>query len=393
MQEKSCVQDGQTINTYKCLPPGNYYVQVFTPAAVNGYVVTGTIDLVATVQPHQDSCSAINPCLATSRFTPQFDCNTNDSVKCYNFSTYGYNIVYNWNGGYNNQVSSALAPSFYYPRLSHDSSYVIRLITNNTACGGRDTFRLTMNIPARPSLHLIDDTALCTHQSIGIDAGGFPGCTYLWNDGSTGSSYVAHEQNEGDYLYKVKVDYNGCFVTDSVGIRFKKSPNVEIHKSNDINCVIGRAFLVAEGAMTYSWDPANYLNNPNVPKTIASPVTTTTYRVIGSNPNGCKDTAYIPLNVNLSDGADAFGVPNAFTPNGDGVNDCFGVSYWGRVNNFSLNVYDRWGRRLFHSTNPSDCWDGKWKGKEQDNGSYIYDLKGEGACGPVSRKGNLLLIR
>src|SRR6185295_2220503 len=55
-------------------------------------------------------------------------------------------------------------------------------------------------------------------------------------------------------------------------------------------------------------------------------------------------------------------IPNAFTPNGDGINDTFGVKGEG-IKNFVMRVYDRWGEVIFESENAKQQWDGTYKGK------------------------------
>ena len=64
-------------------------------------------------------------------------------------------------------------------------------------------------------------------------------------------------------------------------------------------------------------------------------------------------------------------IPNTFTPNGDGLNDTFGVR-GEDIGQYSLMVYDRWGEVIFSSNNPNIQWDGKYKGHEVQVGAYAY---------------------
>ena len=86
-------------------------------------------------------------------------------------------------------------------------------------------------------------------------------------------------------------------------------------------------------------------------------------------------------------------MPSAFTPNGDGLNDCFGVQQRGLLNDMQLSVYNRFGGRIFYTTTPDKCWDGKYNGVLQDVGTYIYTLTLSGACGKETHKGTLVLIK
>ena len=84
---------------------------------------------------------------------------------------------------------------------------------------------------------------------------------------------------------------------------------------------------------------------------------------------------------------------NAFTPNGDGLNDCFGIKNWGVITELQFLIYNRWGELVFSTTNPTACWDGNFKGQPSILGNYVYYIKANTLCGKIERKGNLALIR
>ena len=77
-------------------------------------------------------------------------------------------------------------------------------------------------------------------------------------------------------------------------------------------------------------------------------------------------------------------IPSAFSPNGDGINDTFGVKGEG-ISSYRMIIYDRWGEVLFDSTNPRQQWDGKCKGRPAEQGTYVYQVFASG----VSSKGKL----
>lgn len=70
-------------------------------------------------------------------------------------------------------------------------------------------------------------------------------------------------------------------------------------------------------------------------------------------------------------------IPSAFTPNNDGINDTFGVKGEG-IKNFHIYIYNRWGELLFESTNPKQQWDGSFKGRKSEQGTYVYKLLASG---------------
>lgn len=66
-------------------------------------------------------------------------------------------------------------------------------------------------------------------------------------------------------------------------------------------------------------------------------------------------------------------IPNAFTPNGDGINDMFGVKGEG-IRNFQLRIYDRWGKVIFESMDPKKQWDGYFEGRPVEQGVYVVQV-------------------
>ncbi|MDE6062756.1 MAG: T9SS type B sorting domain-containing protein, partial [Duncaniella sp.] len=82
----------------------------------------------------------------------------------------------------------------------------------------------------------------------------------------------------------------------------------------------------------------------------------------------------------VSIGASSLKCPNAFSPNGDGVNDEWKVSYSSIVS-FDCHIFDRYGHEMASFSDPSLGWDGKYKGKLVPSGAYYYVIKARGADG------------
>jgi hypothetical protein len=220
MQEQSCVQDALTRNTYKCLAPGNsYYIQVFSPNIINingYYQVTGDIDLNIAAVVHADTCLPAATCIGVANFTPQFDCTKDRNVTFTNFSTYGSSIQYKWDFGYNNQTSTAVSPQFFYPALTVNKTYTVKLVITNALCGKKDSVTQTVSIPARPAVNLGNDTVICDNGSgITLDATSHTGSTYYWSyNGSTQPIFTLGVT----YAPIVEVTYNGCKARDTINV-------------------------------------------------------------------------------------------------------------------------------------------------------------------------------
>jgi gliding motility-associated-like protein len=86
------------------------------------------------------------------------------------------------------------------------------------------------------------------------------------------------------------------------------------------------------------------------------------------NQHGCVDTV---TNCIVIDPIFTLYIPDAFTPNGDGLNDAF-MAKGNDVKTFEMYIFDRWGMQLFHSTNINDGWDGTVKGSVAMEDTYVY---------------------
>tara|TARA_Y100000385_G_scaffold91365_1_gene94277 strand:+ start:490 stop:969 length:480 start_codon:yes stop_codon:yes gene_type:complete len=66
--------------------------------------------------------------------------------------------------------------------------------------------------------------------------------------------------------------------------------------------------------------------------------------------------------------------PNAFSPDGDGINDLFKISGQG-IKDFQIEIYNRWGQMVYKSFDLSNGWDGTFKGKKLPTGTFVYKIK------------------
>jgi gliding motility-associated-like protein len=140
----------------------------------------------------------------------------------------------------------------------------------------------------------------------------------------------------------------------------------------------------------YYWKPNDgSLNNNNINNPIASPQQNTVYIVYGYDKNGCMDSAFV--NVTLDYQGD--GIPSAFTPNGDGLNDIFRPALnFQKLVDFS--VYNRWGQQVFQTNDKTHGWDGTYQGKPLDMGVYYYMIiVGDPDGQNIIHKGEVTLIR
>lgn len=238
---------------------------------------------------------------------------------------------------------------------------------------------------------------VCESQPVQLTGNNGTGYTYSWSPSTFLSDPTAANPTctpTSTITYRVLIKEPVCSYDSSFSVIVTANPNpiVSAQKSNDIDCSISTAILQASGAETYIWTPAATLSNATVPNPVASPGVTTTYFLTGKNSFGCIDTTSVTIKV-TNGGLPIFALPNAFTPNGDGKNDCFGIQKWGNVTITEFSIFNRWGEKVFQTKNPSQCWDGRFKGILQPSGGYTYVILANTFCGKIRKTGYVLLIR
>ncbi len=246
-----------------------------------------------------------------------------------------------------------------------------------------------------PTFTLNGNNKICYGNTIQLNASG--GDNYLWSPAhSLNSSIVANPIANPDTttLYAVYISETNCNYDTTLNLRITVDPTpiVQAQKSNDIDCGSPTAQLNATGASSFLWTPSTGLNNPTIANPLAGISATTTYIVTGTNNFGCKNSDTLTVNVTNAN-KPTFVLPNAFTPNGDRINQCFGIQRWGNVTIKEFSIYNRWGQRVFSTKDPTKCWDGTINGKPQATGAYAYVINASSFCGEIVHKGLVMLIR
>ncbi|MBS1746644.1 MAG: gliding motility-associated C-terminal domain-containing protein [Bacteroidetes bacterium] len=269
--------------------------------------------------------------------------------------------------------------------------------TDVNKCSNIDS--VTVNVTPVPAFQLApQQIVICVGNTTVLAASG--GDVFSWSPAQTVSNPGAAATNvypAETTTYKVIITDTTCKVTDSLfsTVTVDEPPVVSITKSNDVDCINWQAQLTATGGNRFKWSPNQNISNPAISNPVVTPVSDTWYFVEVTSENGCTNKDSILVKSILNPEAKVFEVPSAFTPNHDGLNDCFEVKYWGPADIFDLSVYNRMGDLVFHSNNINACWDGNYKGLPQPQGVYVYKINISSRCsnGLVQKKGTVVLIR
>lgn len=186
--------------------------------------------------------------------------------------------------------------------------------------------------------------------------------------GTSHSKHTIYNLLEGEYF--LKINTKDCDTT--IKVELKAYPKAEITIEPDIATInLGDEIeLTATGGINYSWTPANSLNVRTESIVLAKPNENTRYTVNAVNEYGCRDTAFAMVNVIYDKN---IRMPNAFTPNNDGLNDLFTIPD-GKWQILKFEVYNRFGQKVYQKENHSAGWDGKFNGRTCDQGVYFYSI-------------------
>jgi gliding motility-associated-like protein len=138
--------------------------------------------------------------------------------------------------------------------------------------------------------------------------------------------------------------------------------------------------------VTAQWSPALGLSNPNALQPLAKPGKDQLYQLTVTSKDGCKASDTVTVRV-----IDKLFIPNAFSPNGDGINDTWIIRYLDSSPDAVIQIFDRYGKLIFNQTGYNTPWDGTFKGVPLPVGVYYYvlDLRNGGTIST----GSVTLIR
>ena len=215
------------------------------------------------------------------------------------------------------------------------------------------------------------DTVICAGDSTEIYAE--EGIYYYWypsiglsnNDSSWTYAYPIQSIN-----YHVIIENNyGCRDTFSVAIDVSQDPLV--NAGNDFWMTYGEPVNLngSTSESDFYWESNSWLSCSTCLNPSINPSETTQYILHAIDSAGCENSDTVEVNIKGS-----IFTPNSFTPNDDGLNDEFEIK-GENIKNFELWIYDRWGENIFHSSEISDFWDGKYLGNKCKIDTYLWIIE------------------
>lgn len=237
-----------------------------------------------------------------------------------------------------------------------------------------------------------NDTIICPGDSAFLIAGG--GDSYVWSPANSLSdpfnqSTYAYPSTPTTYSVTV-TSLNGCARTVDVTVDLYPLPVVSAGPDAFIQygeeVVLGGSTL----AHLYWWTPTDSLSCDQCLNPIANPGTLTDYIFNVVDVNGCRNSDTMTVYIDA-----VLYVPNAFTPNGDGINDIF-YAFGKEIKTFEMLVFNRWGNLIFQTDNIDYGWDGRFKGILSPFDLYVWKIKYTDYINPEVinvKRGHVTLVR
>lgn len=247
--------------------------------------------------------------------------------------------------------------------VSASGAYTV-MIADNNGCSSSDTFDVSTYTAISISL---TDLEICPQETDTL-FGPEGYVSYAWTGGSTGQNL---EVSDAGTYYLTVTDENGCTAVDSSIV---SAVGVEVTATADPSLIdIGETTTLTaspingSGNYSYSWEPAELVSDATLQSPTTSPTADTVFTVsVTDLTTGCVATDTVLVTV-FDETRYAF--PEAFSPNGDGNNDLFGLMSTGDIVMTKFSIHNRWGQLVHEDPTP---WDGTFEGTDQPNGTYVF---------------------
>lgn len=291
---------------------------------------------------------------------------------------------YKWNVNYPYDVGNTSPSREVYPGI-----YVVQYITSNPCAYHIDSFIVPKPKPL-PELRVQECMASVQPTEDTLD------WAYTWLKGND-TLHAKPYSKAGDAIYNLTPGTYSLYLQNPDGcdttfiFEIGDPPFLVVSPLDTIIRYGDSIRLQASGMYYYTWSPSGSLDNDTSSTPFARPLHPVTYWVTGISEGGCIDSAMISVDIDYT--MPDF-VPNAFSPNGDGINDRFRIENITYQHASEFRVFNRFGQCVFYTMNAKNGWDGTFNGKPCDTGTYYYLIR---IAYPDKKektlKGDVLLIR
>ena len=245
------------------------------------------------------------------------------------------------------------------------------------------------------------DTTICTgiavtFSAIVINAGTSP--VYQWkvngtNVGTNAAVYSSRSLKNGDVVScsvgsSLQCATASAVTSNNVRIAVDEIPVIAMRPDTVIleGSSIRLNTFVNGNIASYRWTPSGTLDNATLVSPLAQPLTTTTYSLLVITPGNCRATGHTTIYTITE-----VNIPNAFSPNNDGINDVWSIPGLSFYKDCLVEVFNRYGQLVFKSKGYNRPWDGIANGQSVPVGTYYYIINTDGLYG--KRSGSVTILK
>lgn len=281
-------------------------------------------------------------------------------------------------------------PGIANPVLSPAATTTYTVTGTTGACNISKSF--TVTVGSNVSLIVHEDTTICYGASFNANTTS-NGTTFSWSPAAGVSNTAIASpvlSPTATTTYTVTARTGTCTTVRTFTVTVR--PAITVSAGPGASILAGSSVTLqgSGSAGTYLWTPPTGLSATNILNPVATPAATTTYTLKITNAQGCSNTDNVTINI----------LPycikplNAFTPNKDGYNDTWFVTNGNCVKRVTALVYNRYGSKVFESTDYKNDWDGTYKNKPLPDATYYYTLTYELISNEIiTKKGNVTILR
>ncbi|MCZ2223230.1 MAG: PKD domain-containing protein [Chitinophagales bacterium] len=393
--------------TYAWSGPGGFTSNQQNVSITNSTTaMSGTYTIKVTLNNCESSASTnvvVNPNPIANFNLPDFVCMPGNPAKFTNTSTIASGTLsYLWNFGDGSPTSTAENPSHVY---ATSNTYNVKLTaTSNAGCSKQVSKDFSAFYDKPIANFTVSPSELCQgNPNTFTDLSTAPNSTIsnrYWNFGenntwtnTTNTSLTKLYQNAGNYTVSLTVkNQQGC-PSDTMRKQVKVYVQPVIDAGPPIIVPVGTIVQFnpivndSSSAITFKWSPATGLSNANILHPLLKVTQNINYVLKATGAGNCSATDTL-----IVKGLKPIIIPNAFSPNGDGINDTWVIENLNDYVNVSVEIFNRYGQLIYKTNNGyTTPWDGKVNGKPVPVGVYYYiiDFKGQ----YPNKSGSLTIIR
>ena len=265
--------------------------------------------------------------------------------------------------------------------LSTGNGIYMVIYTTTGVCPASTIYNLEITVCVIPqAIFTVSDTSICVGDCINFldQSVGSSSWNWSFSEGIPNSSTLQNPNNicfNNEGIYKIELitgnPLGTIYDTTIRTLVVNPLPIVDAGEDVIINFYGDSVTLYATGSVgNYLWSPVSFLDCPLCIQTDAFPEKTTTYTIFLTDFNGCMASDDVIVTVDVEN---SFFIPNTFTPNNNGRNDVF-RAYGTQVDQFEMQIYNRWGELIFSTNDLEIGWNGTYKGKLVQEGVYVWKI-------------------